>query len=168
MNFYSPGIVFWLKLEEKRKKNKTDKDLNPSLWIQSQSLYHCTNLTSLIRKVKYDSFILSFSYNLYLLKFHSLLHKKGSPLMLIEEIYNNFSIWISFRNENGRKKKNKSHWDLNPSLWISSQMLYHWAILTYLSNYLKLDTIEKPVCFRFFYSFRDWQNNSHLSKISIN
>ena len=91
-----------------------------------------------------------FSYNLYLLKFHSLLHKKGSPLMLIEEIYNNFSIWISFRNENGRKKKNKSHWDLNPSLWISSQMLYHCAILTYLSKYLKLDVIQKPLCFRFF------------------
>ena len=91
-----------------------------------------------------------FSYNLYLLKFHSLLHKKGSPLMLIEEIYNNFSIWISFRNENGRKKKNKSHSDLNPSLWISSQMLYHWAILTYLSKYLKLDVIQKPLCFRFF------------------
>ena len=70
--------------------------------------------------------------------------------MLIEEIYNNFSIWISFRNENGRKKKNKSHWDLNPSLWISCQMLYHWAILTYLSKHLKLDVIQKPLCFRFF------------------
>ena len=29
--------------------------------------------------------------------------------------------------------------------------MYHWAILTYyLSKYLKLDVIEKPLCFKFF------------------
>ena len=75
MNFYSPGIVFWLKLEEKR-KNKTDKDLNPSLWIQSQSLYHCTNLTSLIRKVKYDSFILPFLLQFILAKISFIVAQK--------------------------------------------------------------------------------------------
>ena len=75
MNFDSPEIVFCLKNGKKGEKI-SGTDLNPSLWIQSQTLYHCTNLTSLIRKVKYDSFILPFLLQFILAKISFIVAQK--------------------------------------------------------------------------------------------
>ena len=75
MNFDSPEIVFCLKNGKKGEKI-SGTDLNPSLWIQSQTLYHCTNLTSLMKRVKYDSLILPFLLQFILAKISFIVAQK--------------------------------------------------------------------------------------------